>query len=191
MQKFLLGQKRDNSNDLGFSIILVILLITFYFIMTNAYSLVIVNGTSMEKTLSDGDVLFVSHFDDYDRGDVIVFQYDENMLIKRVIALEGDEIKCEHGVVSVKRNGEDEFKVVEEPYIIAGSKFIPPTVIKEGELFVLGDNRPISNDSSSFGPIKKDLVIGVVTEFSIKNKETLTKMFSWTFKINNKKVNYA
>ncbi len=182
MQNLLLGEKQEKSSDLGFSVILVILLFALYLIMTSVYSLVIVNGSSMNNTLSEGDVLFVNRLSKYERGDVIVFELEENMLIKRVIAIEGDEIKCEYGVVSVRYKGDDDFTVIDEPYIVQGTRDILPTVIKEGELFVLGDNRPISNDSSSFGPIKKDCVNGVVTKFSIKNKEMITKIFGWAFK---------
>ncbi len=182
MQNLLLGEKQEKSSELGFSVILVVILLAFYLVMTNVFYLVVVNGTSMNNTLSEGDVLFVNRIAKYERGDVIVFELEDNMLIKRVIAIEGDEIKCEYGVVSVKYKGEDNFVVIDEPYIVAGTRNILPTILKEGELFVLGDNRPISNDSSSFGPIKNDCVIGVVTNFSIKHKETITKIFGWAFK---------
>lgn len=181
MQELLLGQKQEKSNDLGFTAVLVIILFAFYLIMVNVYSLVIVNGKSMEHTLTQGDVLFVNQLANYERGDVIVFNIEGNMLIKRVIAVEGDEIKCENGVVCIKYNGEGEFIDLNEQYIETETRYIPHTVLKEGELFVLGDNRPISNDSSSFGPIKKDCVTGVVTEFSIKYKNVLSKLFSWAF----------
>ncbi|MBE5744019.1 MAG: signal peptidase I [Clostridiales bacterium] len=182
MQDLLLNQKQEKSDDFGFTAVLIVFLILIYFIFTNVYSLVVVNGSSMEGTLLEGDVLFVNHVENYERGDVIVFNYDEKMLIKRVIAVEGDEIKCKNGVLMIKFNGEDVFKVIDEPYAVKGTKDIEPTLINEGELYVLGDNRPISNDSSSFGPIKKDSILGVVTNFSIENKEILTKIFGWAFK---------
>ncbi len=183
MVNFLQGNNKKKSSDFLFYLILILFLFIVYFIMTRVFSLVIVNGSSMENTLNEGDVLFVNRFESYDRGDVIVFEYDGNMLIKRVIAVEGDEIKCERGVVSVKRNGEADFQELEEPYIIAGNKDIEQIKLKDGEIFVMGDNRPISNDSSSFGPINKSAVVGVVNNFSIKNKNWITKLFSWSFKL--------
>lgn len=187
MQEFLLGQKQEKSSDTTFFLILVIFLTAFYFIMTNFFSLVIVKGSSMNNTLIEGDVLLVNHLAKYERGDIIVFSRDDDMLIKRVIAVEGDEIKCEDNILSVKFKGQTNFTVIDEPYIIKGSKPIAPRVIKEGELFVLGDNRPLSNDSSEFGPISKDSVTGVVTKFSIENKELFSKIFSWLFKNNGVK----
>ena len=104
MQDLLLNQKQEKSDDFGFTAVLIVFLILIYFIFTNVYSLVVVNGSSMEGTLLEGDVLFVNHVENYERGDVIVFNYDEKMLIKRVIAVEGDEIKC--------KNGADHFRTV-------------------------------------------------------------------------------
>ncbi len=186
MQELLLNNKQEKSSNLGFYSILVTFFLIIYFLLTNVYTLVIVNGTSMENTLSQGDVLFVNKIVEYKRGDVIVFKLEDDMLIKRVIAIEGDVIKCKNGRLSIKYRDEEDFKVLNESYIIKGTRDISPTLIKEGQLFVLGDNRPISNDSSSFGPITDDCVTGVVTNFTITNKEIVSKLFGWAF--NNKSL---
>jgi signal peptidase I len=128
-----------------------------------------VSGASMEPNFHDYDYIIVDEISyrlgTPTRGDVIVF-YNPNdgnkRLIKRVIGLPGETVKIAEGQVFVK-SAEDNF------YILDESKYLPDktktagyveTVIEENEYFVLGDNRTVSLDSRSFGPVKKDLIIG-------------------------------
>lgn len=82
-------------------------------------------------------------------------------LIKRVIALPGETIETRAGRVYI--NGQE----LIEPYTAAltfqpsvSTSDMSPRVISPGHLFVLGDNRPNSNDSRSFGEVPIDDVIG-------------------------------
>jgi signal peptidase I len=96
--------------------------------------------------------------------DGVAVQHDD--LIKRVIGLAGDTISISKCVVSV--NG----KAIDEQYLndydLAQSNLddrcrIPEMVatkVADGQLFVMGDNRPQSFDSRMFGTIDKSLVIG-------------------------------
>ena len=72
--------------------------------------------------------------------------------IKRVIAVEGDSIECRDGEVLV--NGE----AIDEPYLDEGivTSSFTKTVIPEGMIFVMGDNRMDSQDSRSYGPIRDE-----------------------------------
>lgn len=76
--------------------------------------------------------------------------------IKRVIAVGGDSIECRDGEVLV--NGE----AIDEPYLDDGvvTSSFTKTMIPEGTIFVMGDNRMDSQDSRSYGPIAIDKVIG-------------------------------
>jgi signal peptidase I len=91
---------------------------------------------------------------------VVVFRYPYNQAesyIKRVIALPGDDLRIDHGVVYVNGNQ------VKERYVPASyrdDRSQPEMVLPEGEYFVMGDHRLISKDSRDFGPVPRDLIYG-------------------------------
>jgi len=122
-----------------------------------------IHQVSMRPTLEDGDRILLNrlsyHFRDPEAGDVVVFHSPMNAgddLVKRVVAVSGDTVAIRDGDLYV--NGD----VVNEPYLLdqdfRGS--LPETVIPEGQVFVLGDNRDNSGDSRIFGPIDVDSIIG-------------------------------
>jgi signal peptidase I len=76
--------------------------------------------------------------------------------IKRVIAVEGETVEGRDGHVFI--NGE----MLEEPYLPDGveTSVFGPTTVGEGEIFVMGDNRPNSDDSRNFGPVRVDDIVG-------------------------------
>jgi signal peptidase I len=78
--------------------------------------------------------------------------------VKRVVGLPGDRVEARNGHVQV--NG----RVLVEPYLPAATdtEDFPVTVVPEGRLFVIGDNRAASLDSRSFGPIRRSSVVGRV-----------------------------
>lgn len=121
-----------------------------------------VDGTSMEPTLHSGQRLVIEkvsyHFAAPGRGEVVVLKIpgrEEAALIKRVVATAGDVIAIRNGRVYL--NG----AVLLEPYL---SQFtpgdLPSTVVPDGYIFVLGDNRGASNDSRTFGMIPTDHLVG-------------------------------
>lgn len=122
-----------------------------------------IDGTSMAKTLTDGELVMVKKGAGYEAGDVIAFHYNNDILVKRVIALSGDSVEIDReGNVFV--NGERK----EEPYVaekaLGNCDIAFPCQVPEGRIFVLGDNRPVSVDSrsSGIGCVKQDMVIGKV-----------------------------
>jgi signal peptidase I len=113
---------------------------------------------SMVPTLEVGDRVlankFVYRFTEPERRDIVVFdsveEGDDQTLIKRVVGVAGDEIQVQGGVLYV--NGEEQ----EEPYLNDADQslgFYGPTVVPEGHIFVMGDNRGNSADSRVFGPL--------------------------------------
>ena len=123
-----------------------------------------VDGSSMEPGILDGDTLCISRLAAWmgwnDTGDIITFTKEVDGksidMVKRVIALEGDTVGIENGVVTV--NG----KELEETYIAGETEGIVWMTVPPRGVFVMGDNRPASTDSRTFGTIDADDVQGKV-----------------------------
>jgi signal peptidase I len=138
---------------------LVILLIAFALVFGLVRPFVLkafwIPSESMVPTLEVGDRVFVNkfiyRFHPPERHDIIVFKSDEGSteggqedLIKRVAGLPGDEISVQDGTLFV--NGERQ----EEPYVnkqFPDTSSFGPTVVAEGKVFVMGDNRADSRHS--------------------------------------------
>ena len=96
----------------------------------------------------------------YDQGDVVTFSQQINgekiVMVKRVIALEGDQVAIHDGVVTV--NGQ----TLEEPYAQGITEDDLDVTVPVGEVFLLGDNRQKSTDSRAFGSVPMAQVQGKV-----------------------------
>ena len=123
-----------------------------------------IESTSMEPNFHEGQFILVNklayRIGAPQRGDVIVFHNPDNVdedYIKRVIGLPGDTVEIVDQSVVI--NG----KVLDEPYemneLMRGSHN-GPIVVEPDHLFVMGDNRPNSKDSRSFGQLSEDLLVG-------------------------------
>ena len=140
----------------------IIFAVALYFVIDFFVARVIVDGHSMNPGINDGDLMLVNkvayQFSEIDYGDVIVFPYPNNPekdYIKRVIAKEGDIIETIDGLVYV--NGE----MINEYYLDPDAKqTIPQTIVPEGEVYVLGDNRNNSSDSRRWGTLPEEDIIG-------------------------------
>lgn len=123
-----------------------------------------IEQTSMENTLFDGDKIWVNRCKAPKENDIVVFKRNGNYLIKRVIAVSGDSIKIENGLLYIKRAGESEYSLKEEDYIkepMTNKKDMTETVISEDCIFVMGDNRNVSYDSRDFGEISTKDCVGI------------------------------
>lgn len=123
-----------------------------------------INGTSMTETLQDGDIVVAMNGSHYETGDVIAFYYNNNILVKRVIASAGDWVEIdEDGNVYVNEQLLDESDYLTEKAL--GQCDIEfPYQVPDGRCFVLGDHRATSIDSRSetIGCISKDMVVGKI-----------------------------
>lgn len=140
---------------------LVLSIVIFLVIRTGVQNYRI-EGNSMEPNFHDGEYLLVNklayRLGEYSRGDVIVFKYPNDPsrdFIKRVIGLPGDTVEIHDGIIFI--NG----IAMNEPYDLVPINYVqPPIVVEPDHLYVLGDNRPFSQDSHRWGLLPQDLVIG-------------------------------
>ena len=145
-----------------FSIVIaiVIALIIRQFIFT----VVKVDGASMEPTLQHNDRLIVWRLGyQPDNGDIIVLHQEGKLpYIKRIIAVEGQNVDIDFVTHKVYVDGvELDEPYIKEPTMRSGDVQFPVTV-DEGCVFVLGDNRPQSKDSrsSELGEVPMDAIFG-------------------------------
>jgi len=145
-----LRQVLDALSELGFALLVVIFVFTFLF------RLITVSGTSMQPNFMDGDRVVVSMIgNSYKTGDVIVaVNVLDDPIIKRVIATEGQTVRIDYeaGVVYVDDHPVDETRFGLENGITRAvytslEKTELPATVPEGCVFVLGDNRRVSEDS--------------------------------------------
>jgi signal peptidase I len=122
-----------------------------------------VAGDSMAPTLEVGRTVYVDqvskYWDDVDRQDLITFHGPDGLMLKRVMAVGGDTIEMHDSVVIL--NGVS----LEEPYVderTLDGVFFHTVEVKEGQVFVMGDNRFDSIDSRTFGPVAESDIVGKV-----------------------------
>ena len=128
------------------------------------FTVVKVEGPSMQPTLSNNDRLIIWRLAyKPDNGDIIVLQKDGYPpYIKRVIATEGQTVDIDFSTHKVYVDNNELYEdYILEPTVLSGDVAFPVTV-PEDCVFVLGDNRNNSRDSrfSSVGMVEKDEVIG-------------------------------
>jgi len=133
------------------------------------FRIVVVSGPSMQNTLIDGDYLLLLGgllYQEPKQGDIIVASKDsfENgvPIVKRVIAVEGQEVDIDfgNGIVYVDGQALDEPYITAPTHLAEGVEF--PLTVSEGCIFVLGDNRPVSCDSRNprVGLLDKREILG-------------------------------
>jgi signal peptidase I len=128
----------------------------------------IVSGSSMFPTFKDNQYLIVDQisyrFEDPKRGDIVIFRYPidpSKFFIKRVIGLPNENVSIENGVITITEEDGSQ-KTLNEPYleIDRESKDTLDVQLKDGEYFVMGDNRIASSDSRTWGVLPRKNVIG-------------------------------
>ena len=120
-------------------------------------------GDSMRDTLDNGDLVVSVKGASFDTGDVIAFYYNNNILVKRVIAGPGQWVDIDaDGNVYVDQ------QAVEEPYLKEKAYGDPdimfPYQVPDDRFFVMGDNRAVSVDSrnTSVGCVSTEQIVGKI-----------------------------
>ena len=145
------------------SVLVVVAIFTFVIRMMG------VDGHSMLNTLQHGDRLLVVNsmlYHDYKYGDIVILRkngvFDDDPIVKRVIAVEGQTVDIDfaEGIVYVDGEALEEDYIREPTYTAEGTEF--PLTVPEGSIFVMGDNRNGSSDSRDYrlGTVDTRSVIG-------------------------------
>ena len=145
------------------SVLVVVAIFTFVIRMMG------VDGHSMLNTLQHGDRLLVVNsmlYHDYKYGDIVILRkngvFDDDPIVKRVIAVEGQTVDIDfaEGIVYVDGEALEEDYIREPTYTAEGTEF--PLTVPEGSIFVMGDNRNGSSDSRDYrrGTVDTRDVIG-------------------------------
>ena len=121
-------------------------------------------GSSMTPTLQDGQIVFSVKTADLEQGDIIAFYYNNKILVKRVIASQGEwvDICSETGDVSVNDVLLDEPYLAEKSFGDADIEF--PYQVPDGKIFVMGDHRSTSVDSrhTAVGCVAEEQIVGKI-----------------------------
>lgn len=135
-----------------FVIILVVVFIKIFIV-----SPIRVNGTSMNPTLNNKDIMLLDEisyrFSDIERFDIVVVKEENEYLIKRVIGLPGEKVEYKDNKLYI------DDKYVKEDFKHKETMDFSTTLEKD-EYFIMGDNRTNSTDSRIFGPVFRDEIMG-------------------------------
>ena len=118
-------------------------------------------GNSMKGTLDSGDIVISVKSTDFETSDVVAFYYNNNILVKRVIAEAGDWVDMdEEGNVYVNKKKLDEPYLANKSYGHTDITF--PYQVPENRIFVMGDNRDESIDSrnNAIGTVADEQIVG-------------------------------
>lgn len=169
-------------------LLLAIIFMIFSLWFRSTYFVVTVQKHSMETTLFEGEVVYARYNQKAQRGDIVIInapafseeETDEYLIIKRLIAVEGDCVKCENGVVMLKKAGEDHYEVLDEKYLDQNNPeqktgSFEEVQVGEGEIFAMGDHRMNSKDSRNTlgNPLKEADIVGVVPEWALEHKQAI------------------
>ena len=149
---------------LKFAVVALIIVVPVRFFVAQPF---IVSGASMDPTFETGQYLIVDElsyrFEPPNRGDVIVFKYPKDptqYFIKRVIGMPNETVSIKAGQVFVEDTSGNTTKL-DEKYVTNKGNGADMTVkLKNDEYFVMGDNRPESSDSRTWGTLPRENIIG-------------------------------
>lgn len=149
--------KEDIKNKILEWLPYIIIIIVVVIIRTYFYTPIRVNGTSMYPTLKQNDLMILNKIGlskGINRWDIVVVKEENKYIIKRVIALPGEAVAYIDGNLYINK------KQIEDKYSLSKTTDFNEIYLKDNEYFVMGDNRAVSADSRSIGPVKKEQILG-------------------------------
>ena len=159
---------KSNLSFTAWALVLTILVSVIIVLNTFVFMYTEVIGSSMYPTLKHGNVLIANRHKECQRGDIVIIRHEQDdkvqLVVKRVIAMEGDTVSISLGKVQI--NGQS----IDEPYANGKTnqqEWQNGYTLKEGEVFYLGDNRTVSLDSRANGVCDVSDVVGVVENWSV------------------------
>lgn len=164
---FLVSKKKE---ILSWLLHIAIAVIVGFLIVTFIIQRTVVHQSSMEPTLIQGENLLVEkvgvRLGILNRGDIVIIKNlvetsDDAMktLVKRVVAMEGEELEIKDGKVYVNGQALEE-EYLHGDYTAGENPAYTKLTIPEGHVYVLGDNRFVSKDSRTFGPVPLSKIEG-------------------------------
>ncbi len=120
-------------------------------------------GSSMTPTLENGQIVISVKSGSYETGDLVVFRYNNKVLVKRLIAQAGDWVNIDKdGTVYVNDIPLDEPYLTEKA--LGECDLELPYQVPESRLFVMGDHRSVSVDSRStaVGCVAEEQLVGII-----------------------------
>ena len=156
-------QKAYNKALRGTVYVLTIVAAVAVLIATLVLPVLQIEGTSMEPTLHNGDIVLLMKTTRFKRGDLCGFTWNNKLLIKRVIGVPGDWIEIDtDGTVYLNGEKLDEPYVEQKAFGECDLEF--PFQVPAEQYFVIGDMRENSIDSRNtlIGCIPKDQIVGKV-----------------------------
>lgn len=157
-------QENFFSELLKFALIALIIIVPVRMFVAQPF---IVRGASMDPTFATDQYLIVDelsyHLDAPSRGDVIIFKYPKDpkqYFIKRIIGLPGETVRIQDGSVFITDVGGIKKELTETYITFHGNGGNLEKKLGPDEYFVMGDNRPESSDSRSWGTVPAANIVG-------------------------------
>lgn len=135
-----------------------------FFTLFQRYQLSMVSGHSMQPTLDDQELVLVHKKRIPNRYDLVAFEQEDKLLVKRVIGVPGDRyVLSGNRLILAESETAYDFSFTIALNDELAAELPTSGVLDEGEYFVLGDALMISRDSRAFGLVLQESFIGVVT----------------------------